>query len=154
MLTLDEILEALDADEPDYEALAARFDPAALEHLAHLARAPDPDLGPKAIYLAALIKGPEAIKILDEATRNQDPRWRIAAAGASVDLDAGDANTILARLIGDQDPHVRQAAVESTPLQPSAALQAALTRMVTLDSEPWVRDEAKKALARINQARR
>ena len=153
MPTLDEILEELEAEEPDYESMAARFGPAALQHLAQLARATDPDIGPKAIYLAALVKGPEAVKILDEATRNQDPRWRVAAAAACADLDAGDADKILGQLIGDQDPHVRQAAVESTPLQPSPALEAELTKIVTLDSESWVRDEARRVLARINQAR-
>jgi HEAT repeat protein len=153
-LTLDDVLEELEAEEPDYEALAVRLGPEALVHLAQLARAPDPDIGPKAVYLAALLKGPEAMKILDEASRNQDPLWRAAAAGAAADLPAVDVGPILGRLFNDQDPHVRKEAIASTPLQPGAALEAALTRIVTLDSESWVRDEATKALTRINQARR
>jgi hypothetical protein len=153
-LTLETVLEELEADEPDYKALAASFGAEALGHLEQLARRPDPAIAPKAVYLAALIPDPLAVKILERAARSEDRRWRVAAAGAAADLTADDANAIVAMLIADTDPGVRRTAVVSTPLQPSAAVEQALRTVAAGDAVPYVRNKARDVLARVDRGRK
>jgi HEAT repeat protein len=153
-LTLEAVLEELEADEPDYKALAARFGAEALGFLEQLARGPDPAIAPKAVYLAALIPDPGAVKILERAARSQDRRWRVAAAAAAADLSAADANGIVGLLIGDTDPGVRRTAIISTPLQPSAAVERALRTAAATDDVPYVRNKARDVLARVDQGRK
>ena len=85
-LTLDAVREELEAEEPDYEALAASLGPAALVHLEELARQPDAMVAPRAVHLAALIPDSRAVTILDEAAQNPDTRMRVAAVQGLVDL--------------------------------------------------------------------
>jgi HEAT repeat protein len=150
-VTLEAVREELEAEEPDYEALAASFGAAALTHLAELARLPDPMVAPRAVYLAALIPDPRATRILAQAARSPDTRWRVAAAAAAADLSVADASAIVTELIGDPDPGVRRAALRSIPLRPGPALETALRSRVRLETEPYVQEEANKALARVTR---
>jgi hypothetical protein len=150
-LSLEELREELEADEPDYAALAARFGPAAIVFLEQLARFNDPMIAPKAIYLAALIPDALAARIVLEAARHQDPRWKVAAAAAAADLNPADASAVVELLLKDADPGVRKTAVQSAPPQPSAALEAILKNAVASDTESYIRELAQKALDRVQR---
>jgi HEAT repeat protein len=152
-VTLDDVRSALEAEEPDYDALAARFGAEAIGPLVQLAAAPDPEIGPKAIYLASLIAVPQAVKILLDATHNPDPKWRVAAAGAAENLNTTEATPILRRLIRDTDPRVKRQAIISMPADAGRALERALTQILTSSVESYLRDEAKTALDRIKANR-
>ena len=145
-LTAATVQQGLEADEPDYTALARRWGSEALPHLELLARLPNPAIAPRAIYLAGKIADPKAARIVLEAARNPDPRWKTAAAAAAAGLADADASAILSILIADRDPGVRKIAVGSTPLRPSAALLQLLAHAASVDPVPYIRQLAHDAL--------
>ncbi len=112
-LTLGIVRDALEAEEPDYAMLAVDFGPPALPHLEQLTRSPDIRIAAKAVYLAAMIAGPLSASILQTAAQLSDPRMRIAATAAAIDLGAPAAREIWKLLLTDPDPGVKRLVLTS-----------------------------------------
>src|SRR5688500_13669650 len=70
----------LEPEEPNYKAAAADLGPEALPILEALVVGSDPLLASKAAYLASLIPGDEAARVLETASRSDHPTVRVAAA--------------------------------------------------------------------------
>jgi hypothetical protein len=102
----------LEPEEPNYQAAAAALGAEALPALETLVHGDDALLASKAAYLAALIPGERAARVLEEAARSDQPTVRVAAAaGLQKRPDVSDDMT--AALIADQDQGVRKVAAKA-----------------------------------------
>jgi HEAT repeat protein len=119
VVTLQQVLDALNPDEPNY-TIAAKLGPDALPHLENLVKTGEPMLASKAAYLASLIQGKRAVGVLKAAAQHTDPVVRVAAAAGVHNLvrtgvDPTAAEEILTSLKNDQDIGVRKHAMKSIP---------------------------------------
>jgi HEAT repeat protein len=148
-VTMEQVRAALGPDEPDYQG-ASRLGPEALPHLRELVLSGRPDLASKAASLAGRIGTEGAQEVLETAARSANPVVRVAAAGAAGDLPAEAASALLLGLVVDDDPGVRQVALESA-LESVAAdatpdLRSRVARVGDGDPMPHVRELAKRTL--------
>jgi HEAT repeat protein len=96
-LTIEDIKNALSAEEPDYKALAEEFGSEAIPHLEKLAKMDDPLMASKAVYLSSAISDRRSVDILKDAAEDPKPEVRIAAAsGASNLISTADRRGLLA----------------------------------------------------------
>ena len=120
-VSMQDIRDILDSEEPDYDA-GASLGEAALPHLSELVKSADPLLAAKATHLAARIGSQAARHVVALAAERPEPQVRIAAAAGLGDLpeepevvllDAMENRTLLDRLLDDPDPGVRKFARKS-----------------------------------------
>ena len=81
-VTMEQVVNQLDRDEPEY-GQAARLGSEALTHLMALIQGDDPDLAAKAASLAGLINVDQSAPVLERAARHAEPVVRVAAAAAA-----------------------------------------------------------------------
>jgi HEAT repeat protein len=79
-ITMEQVLNILSPDEPNYQEAAAKLGPAALPHLEDLIKSEDSLLASKATYLTSLIDDDRTISILNKASKSKYPEVRIATA--------------------------------------------------------------------------
>jgi hypothetical protein len=108
-VTMQQVREVLDPEEPDYQRGVA-LGPEALPHLDVLVSLGDPMLASKATYLASLIQHPLAVDVVEKAARNTDPIVRVAAAAAATNLSSAGESDVLRELDNDPDAGVRKVA--------------------------------------------
>jgi HEAT repeat protein len=161
-VTRSDVVDRLLADEPDYRE-AARLGPGALVHLEALVHEADGMLASKAAYLASLIAGPSAARILGTAAEHAEPEVRVAAAAALANLDpardsladAGGVVGLLEQLLRDPEPGVRKFALRSAAAWGAEAKRGSIAEAVResvaeaarTDPAPWMREAAREALA-------
>lgn len=112
-MTIEEIRDALGATEPDYPRLAAELGVDSLTQLKSLVLSDDVRIASKAVYLAAMIKGPMSAEILRAAAGLPNQRMRVAVGAAAADLDLKAGAELLGRLLKDADAGVRHIAMRS-----------------------------------------
>jgi hypothetical protein len=142
-VTMTDVREALDPEEPNYKRAAA-LGPDALPHLEVLVTTAEPMLASKATYLASLIEDVRAGDVLDKAAQHADPVVRVAAAAAAVNLAGAPAGDLLRRLADDPDAGVRKVASRTRARPARGAGPAA---------EREGRDHARPAPARLVSGR-
>jgi hypothetical protein len=129
-MTEDELRIALDNEEPQYAALAARLDASDVPRLRKLATGDDMARATKAVYLASLVEQDEAHDIVVEAARSPKELMRIASATALPNLPIAKREIAADTLIDEANPAVaklvlRAVDVRSTRLAPKIrALEA------------------------------
>src|SRR5262245_34984510 len=121
-VTIEQVRDALSPDRPDYRRLANELGAAALPSLESIVGASDRSLAAKAAYLVGLIGGPGAAAALETAARSNLPTVRIAAAAAAAHLPVEQRDSLLLRLVDDEDSGVRKVALRSA--KASEALRA------------------------------
>jgi HEAT repeat protein len=122
-ISLEQVIEVLNPDEPDYSS-AATLGPEALPHLKTIIEGDDRGLAFKAAHLAGFIPGERAAGVLLSAARSRDAVVRVAAASAVRRLDERDREKLLLELLDDDDHGVRKFAQSAVPRNASPALQA------------------------------
>jgi len=122
-VTLEQVIEVLNPDEPNYPS-AATLGPEALPHLKTIIEGDDPGLAFKAAHLASFLPGERSAQVLLSAARSREPVVRVAAASAVRRLDEGDREELLLALLDDDDRGVRKFARRAVPRTPSPAVQA------------------------------
>jgi len=148
-VTSEQVRAVLDLDEPDYEA-AAQLGPDALPHLQRFVEGGDPNLAPKAAYLAGRIGAPQAAPILDLAAVSDDPVIPVAAASGARHLPDEQTDALLLTLVDDDDPAVRKTALKAVPVSPSQDLAAKVEVLREHESEPAVRELATEVYERMS----
>lgn len=111
-VTMKQVRQLLDPDEPDY-AEAAKLGSAAVPHLEALVRTAEPMLASKATYLASLILAEGSENVVRAAAQSAEPIVRVAAAAASRNMRANIAGEVQAMLKDDPDQGVRKLAMRS-----------------------------------------
>lgn len=144
-VTMEQVLASLRPDEPNYGG-AKGLGPEALVHLAKIAQGPDPMLASKAVYLAGVIGGREAARILAEAAGSRDVILRAAAAGALAHVRDATYAPVLVRLLEDDRADVRRIAIQSIRPEIAPAIRAELEKTAQSDTDPTIRDLARAAL--------
>jgi HEAT repeat protein len=141
----DEVVETLQAEEPDYDAAARRFGADAGQILADLAVADDLELASKATYLAGLMDADTARKVLVPALRHPDPVVRVAAAG-TLENQPELFGQMAAQLLADPDAGVRKSALRSlrTVGPPTTELKEQVQLLATADPVPALRELARE----------
>jgi HEAT repeat protein len=112
-VTMEQVLELLDADEPDYE-FASMLGSGALPHLATLISGDNrAGLASKATYLVGLIEDPHTSAVLAEAITSPDPLVRLAAASTLRNVSASTRDDLAPRLLEDEDLGIRKVTLRS-----------------------------------------
>lgn len=151
MVTMEDVRRAIDPEEPDYERAAATLGSDALPHLAELSRSDDAMTASKAVSLAGMIGGPEALPVIERAADTGPPEVRLVAAAAAGRLGTAGEDVLL-RLLEDSDIGVRKYAVRAAPEVPSKRLRDVLEQMRESDTDPGIRNRIDEVLGReLNQ---
>lgn len=111
-VTIEEVRDLLNAEEPDYPRLAALFGQEALPHLDAMIAGADVGLAAKAASLAGVIGGEGSMAVLDHAAQHEHRVVRVAAAAATRHVDSSVGAPVLLRLLDDDDAGVRRVAMK------------------------------------------
>ena len=119
------VIQELNSDEPDYEALASGISASGVHKLVELVREGEPMMASKVTHLASLVTAPGAIDVIGIAADRPEAIVRVAAAAALARLDTAVWDTeadsfretatseTLDKLLQDPDPGVRKFATRS-----------------------------------------
>lgn len=151
-VTLQQVLNQLDTDEPNYTALAA-LGPEAVPHLASLVRGEDAGLASKAAYLASLIQSEESVGVLTAAAASAHDVVRVAAASGLRNLSADLALPLADRLLEDADAGVRKQALRAAGRLGLGSLEAKLKSAAAGDADTALRQVASQELKQMASVR-
>ncbi|MBV1778207.1 hypothetical protein KRR55_03640 [Paeniglutamicibacter sp. ABSL32-1] len=113
-VSMKEVLEVLEPDEPSYPKAAA-LGPESLPHLRTLVGGNDPMLAAKAAYAASLLEGGAGRDVVAAAAHSDTASVRVAAAAAAGNLPTDSAAPVLMDLVDDNDAGVRKVALSAVP---------------------------------------
>jgi len=137
-VTLDQVRQWLDSDEPNYKRLA-KLGIQLLPHLNTLIRGTIVSRAAKAASVAGLIDSDRAVELLSTAAKHPSPIVRLAAAGALRNMKRPAAAAVLMSLLADQDGGVRKLAIKSASVRPNQALIAKIKELGSKDPVASVR---------------
>ena len=146
-VTMKDVRQWLDPEEPDYAAAKAALGSDALVHLATLASGGDLALASKAIYLASMISAPESLALLRAAHARRESVLSVAVGAAIRNLTPEHGAEIFELLHADPDPGVRKVAINSATRLASPEILARLNMVAKNDPEPSLRELATRAAA-------
>ena len=147
--TLDQVMELLDGVEPEYEQ-AQELGPGIAPLLEALIEGEHaPTFAPRAIYLAGLIGGDEAARIVYKAIRSPNREYRLQAAATARNLPPKSASPVLHEALGDRDLSVRKFALDSIGSLPTLPSELAerIGTMAQSDDAALLRDMSRRVLA-------
>ncbi len=147
-VTMEQVVNALMPDEPDYQA-AARLGPEALPLLQQLVAGDNPELATKAASLAGHIAHPQAAGVLQVAASSILPTVRVAAAAATRHLPADMVSPVLQRLLSDTDAGVRKVALSAVPEAAAEELRASVRHAAEADPNAQLRTLAGQVEQRL-----
>jgi hypothetical protein len=110
-VTMEQVVNALEPDEPNY-AKAASLGPDAIPHLEALVNT-ESRLSTKAVYLAGLIQDERSVGVLVAAALSKLPEVRVAAAFAGRNLRSPGVESVIRKLESDTDEGIRIQATRS-----------------------------------------
>jgi hypothetical protein len=151
MITLRGVQAALSPYELNPGTVAAILGPTVVPLLAEVAGGSDPHLAARAVSVAACFDMPEARHVIADAAHSSAMPPRMAAAAALARL-AVFPEDLAVSLLGDEDPGVRQWALESVDRASAAGLLEHVRKMATGDPEPYLRRMAERVASRVESA--
>ncbi|OGB25973.1 MAG: hypothetical protein A3I66_09790 [Burkholderiales bacterium RIFCSPLOWO2_02_FULL_57_36] len=144
---MEQVREKLERIEPDYTE-AATLGPDAMPFLEQLVNSDDPLFAPRAVHLASLIGGDNAVRLLLNAVRSPVTIIRVQAAAAARNLPNQDAESILLKALDDADSGVRNFALKSIKSMAAmpVAIQEKIRILSTSDPEQFIRESSSDLL--------
>ncbi len=149
-VTLEQVIEQLGKEEPDYE-FAARLGTDALPHLLRLVQETDrqnPGYAAKAACLASFIDADESAAILRIAARSPDPALRASAAASLANLKRFLPD-VASSLIKDEDAGIRKWVLNALSIHIPSGFKADVEEMSRTDPDVKIRQLAKQVTDRI-----
>jgi HEAT repeat protein len=140
-ITMDQVLNQLDREEPDY-LKAARLGPEALPHLITLIKGENAGLASKATYLAGFINAAESTEALEKAAQHPDPIVRVAAAASARHL-TNVPPPLMLNLLNDSDVGVRKWALKTLEVHRLPGIRTKVEEIMKCDPDIGLRDKAK-----------
>ena len=140
-VTMKDVVNILDRDEPDYEALEA-FGADALPHLELLAQSRDPLRAAKAAYAGTLINGAAATNLIQQSVKHSDPQVRIAVAHALGRIGARAPVNLVLQLLDDTDVGVRKIALRTAASVGKIELREKVRSIAASDPHEFMRVNA------------
>jgi hypothetical protein len=113
VVTREEVIAAISADEPDYQSLAEMFGPDVTPIAEELASSPDPGLASRAASLAGYMEPSAAAGVVAAATRHASAAVRVAAAASLSAVGPEVSRELAVRMLADPEPGVRKGALHS-----------------------------------------
>ena len=147
-MTEQELLEALDNEEPRYPELAAKLGPSDIPKLRAIAEGEDVARATKAVYLASLVKAGDANEIVVKAARSSRELVRIASASALENLPTEPRNRAAAHLIDEANPAISKLVLKAVDAR-SPALGPKIRALQDRTPHPEIRDLAQSKLDEI-----
>lgn len=112
-VTMEQVRELLDVDEPDYE-FAALLGRGMIPHLKELVGGDNRlGLASKAAYLAGLIEDEQSAEVLSQAVASGDALTRLAVASTLTNVDQHTRLRLAGQLLGDDDMGIRKMTLKS-----------------------------------------
>ncbi len=145
-LSMNQLRELLDPDEPDYQLIRNALDPSDVPQLLALVNGPDPMLASKATYALSLIHDPAAVKALEIAAVSPHEIVRVASASGLRNLGGLEVTPVAERLLADADPGVRKFAIQTAGALRIQQPESKLQDIARNDREPGLRELAEEAL--------
>jgi HEAT repeat protein len=144
---VDAIRSQLDQDDGiDYERLARKLGPSALDALRELLDDPSPQIAAGAASLAGLIEGGSGLPVVAEAAGNDDSLVRSAVALALPTLPEEPATRLVERLLEDHEIPVRGHALRAAARIGTPGLRERIRAIAAQDSSPEVQELAQRLL--------
>jgi hypothetical protein len=142
-VTMEQVLAALNPDEPNYEQAAQGLGPDAIPFLLELVQGDDPGLAAKATSLAGHLGTSRSAEVLATAARRDDPVIRVVAA-ASLRRLPDVPQDLAESLLADDDAGVRRLALTSIEVARPAGLKDRVRTIAESDPETSLRDLASR----------
>lgn len=146
-VTLQDVVNQLDREEPDYTQ-AARLGPDALPFVRQLIQGDDIALASKAAFLAGHISGNDSLQALEIASRHPDPVVRVAAAASARNV-TGLSSTLVNTFLEDTDPGVRSWGLRAIEVAQPQGIRGSLEKIMKNDPDPGLREQAGKLIDRF-----
>ena len=146
-VTLQDVVNQLDREEPDYEQ-AARLGSEALPHLRQLIQGNSPELAAKASYLAGAINAEESTQVLEIAAQHPDPVVRVAAA-ASAKYVTHITTALATAFLDDADPGVRKWGLRTIEVNYPQGIRTKVEKIMEYDPDLDLREQARRIIDRL-----
>jgi HEAT repeat protein len=146
--TFEELRSQLSAIEPN-DGTYAGIGPSDIPLLSQLLQDKEQWMASRAVFALSRIPDPSATAILSRTAADPRPEVRVAVAASTSNLDPGDANGILLRLLGDTELGVRKFAVLAVSEGHDAAVHAMLRDIETRDPANAIRSIAKDQVQKL-----
>ncbi len=143
-ITLEQVEDQLDREEPDY-AQAARLGTEALPHLITILQGEDKGLAAKAASLTGFINVAESARALEIAARHPEPVVRVAAAAAAGQLTS-IPTSLAAGLLDDSDGGVRKWALKALEVHHLPGIKGKVEEIMRIDPDVGLRNRARQIL--------
>jgi hypothetical protein len=143
-VTLQEVINQLDREEPDY-VQAAQLGAEALPHLGLLIQGSDLGLAAKAAYLAGIINAGQSAAVLEIASRHPEAIVRVTAAASAKHLTSIPTSLAIA-LLNDTDTGVRKWVLKTLEVRQPAGIKTQLEDIMNNDPDSGLRDRARQII--------
>lgn len=147
-ITRSTVLNFLRREEPDFEQAARALGDDAIPHLKRLVEGPDTQLAAKAASLAGFFASDHAIEVISLAANDSRRNVRVSAAVALARHPRAPTD-LFNRLLGDPEAGVRKWALKSLETAQPRGMKKQVQRVAESDSEPGLRELAKKIAQRL-----
>lgn len=137
----DDVIRALQPDEPDYPAAARHLGAEAAPILAELAEGGDVELASKAASLAGFLTADAARPVLRRGAGHEDPVVR-AAAAASLGRQPELVNELGGQLLTDPDVGVRKWTLRSLQAHRPEGFRDQVAALASTEQVPALRELA------------
>lgn len=148
-MTEQELLQALDNEEPQYPEIAAKLDASDVPKLRAIAEGPDVGRATKAVYLASLIDQGDAHEIVVKAARSPTELVRIASATGLENLPVAARDRAADSLIDEANPAIAKMVLRAVDAD-SPVLGPKIRALKDRTQFPEIRDLAGRKLGDIN----
>ena len=147
LVTMEEVVNQLNRDEPNYEQ-AAQLGEAAIPHLIALIHGGDVGLAAKATSLAGIMNVSQSAAVLETAAQHPEPVVRVAAAASAKNLTQVPTSLAM-KLLGDFDAGVRNLTLKSLELQHTPGIRQKVAEIVENDPVAGLRERARNILKHL-----
>lgn len=144
----DDVISALQPDEPNYAVIARQLGADATPILTELAEADDVGLASKAASLARFLTPGSARAVLQRAAVHQDPVVRVAAA-ASLGRQPELADELTAQLLTDPDFGVRKWTLRSLQVLRPRGWRDQVEQLASTEQVPVLQELAREVAQQL-----
>lgn len=148
-ITEQELLQALDNEEPRYPELAAKLGASDVAKLRAIAEGTDVARATKAVYLASLVKKGDAHEIVVKAAHSPVELVRIASATALENLPPEPRNRAAEHLIEEANPAISKLVLRAVDAS-SSVLGPKIRSLQNRTTNSDIRELASSKLNNIN----
>jgi HEAT repeat protein len=148
-MTLEQIRNQLSAIEAD-DSMYSGIGPSEIPLLEQLLQDEEAWMASRAAFALSRIPDNRAVEALSHAAADTRKDVRVAVAASVSNLKPQDANSILLKLLNDEELGVRKFAVKSVSEAHDEAVHGKLQEIQARDPSPPIRDIAKSRVRELN----